>query len=90
MIELRLLLVKSYHVVHVSKGCVQCAELEVISRLTVGEVRVVITHVALILNVDSQYNYLVTFSQIKLTYLKNNKTLLITCTDWLTLSEGAA
>ena len=57
MIELRLLLVKSYHVVHVSKGCVQCAELEVISRLT---------------------------------YLKNNKTLLITCTDWLTLSEGAA
>ena len=56
MIELRLLLVKSYHVVHVSKGCVQCAELEVIiiSRLTVGEVGVVITHAALILNVDSQ------------------------------------
>ena len=43
MIELRLLLVKSYHVAHVSKGCVQCADLEVISRLTVGEVEVVIT-----------------------------------------------
>ena len=54
MIELRLLLVKSYHVAHVSKGCVQCADLEVISRLTVSEVGAVITHVALILNDDSQ------------------------------------
>ena len=54
MIELRLLLVKIYHVAHVSKGCVQCADLEVISRLTVDEVGAVITHVALILNVDSQ------------------------------------
>ena len=69
MIELRLLLVKIYHVAHVSKGCVQCADLEVISWLTVGEVGAVITHVALILNVTPSYNYLVTFSQIKLTYL---------------------
>ena len=63
MIELRLLLVKSYHVAHVSKGCVQCADLEVISRLTVGEVGVVIIHEV------STPSYLVTFSQIKLTYL---------------------
>ena len=58
MIELRFLLVKSYHVAHVSKGCVQYADLEVISRLTVNEVGVVITHVALILNVDSKLQLL--------------------------------
>ena len=56
MIVLRLLLVKSYHLAHVSRGCVQCADLEVISRLTFCEDGVVITHVALILNVDSQLN----------------------------------
>ena len=42
--------------VHVSRGCDQCADLEVISRLTVGEGEVVITHVALILNVDAKFN----------------------------------
>ena len=54
MIELRLLLVKKLSRGTLSKGCVQCADLKVISRLTVGEVGVVITHIGLILNVGSQ------------------------------------
>ena len=43
---------------HVSRGCNKCADLEVISRLTVGDGGDFITNVALILNVDAQFNLL--------------------------------
>ena len=43
---------------YVSRGCDQCADLEVISRLTVDDGGDFITHVALILNVDALCNLL--------------------------------
>ena len=54
---------------HVSRRCDQCADLEVISRLTVGEGGDVITHVALILIliclVTSSQTYILTFMYLK-------------------------
>ena len=79
---------------HVSRGCDQCTDLEIISRLTVGEGEVVITHAALILNVDAQFNLLSYFLANLLTYVlkKITRLLLINSpyNNWLTLSGGAA
>ena len=63
---------------YVSRGYDQCADLEVISRLTVGEDGVVITHVTLILIVDTRFNLLIYFlANLHAYVLKNNKTILI-------------
>ena len=62
--------------VHVSRGCDQCADLEVISRLTVGDGGDFITHVALILNVDAQFNLLSYFLANLHTYMYVLKKLI--------------
>ena len=54
---------------YASRGCDQCADLEVISRLTVGDGGDFITHVALILNVDAQFNLLSYFLANLHTYM---------------------